>query len=119
MALTDHYCNALYEEVTKLTKDTIPLGKNVLLEILEDPRVKQRIDGLYLPQNMRNRGELENFKLMKCKIISVGRDVKEENEIEPGMTVLIDKWSCWFHPGYVPGRLALTQVENVIFVCED
>lgn len=106
-----------YDEKYPITETTKACGKYVIFKILEDVRVKE-VNGIVLPETFQNRSEHENYKLMKCEIMSIGKDAESEN-LQIGDKVLLDKWAVFGRVGYQPGKFGVIDIENIIFKCEE
>lgn len=84
----------------------------VSIEIIKQDDDRYKVGSLFLPDNY-----IENEKLVKGKITSIGTDVK--NGLKVGDIVYFDKHSIFATEGHKGtdsvGKIVLTKVENVIW----
>jgi co-chaperonin GroES (HSP10) len=99
-----------------LTKNSIALNKNVLIEIIEQKDKRCHMDGIYLPESVTI-----NKELIKGRVISVGIEAQNETGLKPDDIVLYDRWSVFSHSAglrectsILPGTIVLTASENII-----
>ncbi len=103
----------VYSEKVHLTKDSVALGDNVIIEIVEQEANRLQRGGIFLPDV-----HTVNCELLKGKVVSVGHDAKKFN-LNEGEFVLYDKWSAFYKPPESAGTLIVTKVDNIICIVED
>lgn len=110
LSLTGSGYGGSYDYKVSLDKNSTALGKNIIIEIIEQESGRNMQGGIFLPAE-----SILNTSLLKGKIISIGHDVANLN-LNIGDIVMYDKLAAFYSPPEATGTIIIVDIENVIYV---
>jgi co-chaperonin GroES (HSP10) len=100
--------DGIYEKRVHLSKTSKALNDLVIIELIDQEKLKGEIDGIILPDEA-----LCNMELLKGRVLSAGPEAIKDG-VRVGDIILYDRYSAFYNPPVKVGVCLITRADNVI-----